>query len=464
MIFPPTALRATSGNGIVTLTWQSPIAGNIESYNIYRNNALYDNVANRYTYYDVDVVNGTTYSYYLTSVSGTNESLPSLTVQATPSSSSVPEAIIGTETSITGNNTASPVNIYYKSLHGQSVYTAAELNAAGIYGPIDILQLGFYIASSPAYALPNFLIRMKQTTATDVSSWQTATDMLTVYTNTSYMPVAGGWDMLTLTSPFHWNGIDNIVIDTAFGLVSQWNSSGTVQYTNVANGYLYTWNDYSDQTNVFTGGSTSSNRPNIKIRVHSEPQNAIISLNPSQLNFGAIEIGNSATLPFTIQNTGNQLLAGYFTVPNGYSLAFPGRKAYTGNKEVKYEERNNLQFGIEAGNSLTINVTFTPTAQTSYNGNLVITSNATNYHNFNLVLTGSGYYPSLETPIVTISQEDNNIVLRWNAVPNALSYQIYRSDNPYSNFTLIGTTSYLQFTDASGNQGFYYIKASTQHP
>jgi hypothetical protein len=169
-------------------------------------------------------------------------------------------------------------------------------------------------------------------------------------------------------------------------------------------------------------------------------------------------------LPFTIQNTGNQLLAGYFTVPNGYSLAFPGRKAYTGNKEVKYEERNNLQFGIEAGNSLTINVTFTPTAQTSYNGNLVITSNATNYHNFNLVLTGSGYYPSLETPIVTISQEDNNIVLRWNAVPNALSYQIYRSDNPYSNFTLIGTTSYLQFTDASGNQGFYYIKASTQHP
>ncbi len=385
-------------------------------------------------------------------------------MQATPSSSSVSETIIGTGTSITGTNTASPVNIYYKSLHGQSVYTAAELNAAGIYGPVDILQLGFYIASSPAYALPNFLIRMKHTTATDVSSWQTATDMLTVYTNASYMPVAGGWDMLTLSTPFHWNGIDNIVIDTAFGLVSQWNSSGTVQYTSVNNGYRYTWSDSSDQTNVFTGSSTSSNRPNIKIRVHSEPQNAIISLNPSQLNFGAVEIGNSATLPFTIQNTGNQLLAGYFTVPNGYSIAFRGRKAYTGNKEVKYEERNNLQFGIEAGNSLTINVTFTPTAQTSYNGNLVITSNATNYHNFNLVLTGSGYYPSLETPIVTISQENNNIVLRWNAVPNALSYQIYRSDNPYSNFALIGTTSYLQFTDSSSNQGFYYIKASTQHP
>ncbi|MGB4260344.1 MAG: gingipain R, partial [Candidatus Cloacimonas acidaminovorans] len=385
-------------------------------------------------------------------------------VQATPSSSSVSETIIGTGTSITGTNTASPVNIYYKSLHGQSVYTASELNAAGIYGPIDILQLGFYIASSPAYALPNFLIRMKHTTAIDVSSWQTATGMTTVYTNASYMPVAGGWDMLTLTSPFHWNGIDNIVIDTAFGLVSQWSSSGTVQYTSVNNGYRYTWSDSSDQTNVFTGSSTSSNRPNIKIRVPSEPQNAIISLSPTQLNFGAVEIGNSATLPFTIQNTGNQLLAGYFTVPNNYTLDFAPRNKNKDLQETRYSDRTNMQFAIEAGNSLTVNVTFTPTAQTSYNGNLVITSNAVNSHNFNLVLNGSGYYPSLETPIVTISREYNNIVLRWNAVPNALSYQIYRSDNPYSNFTLIGTTSYLQFTDASGNQGFYYIKASTQHP
>ncbi|HPX10014.1 MAG TPA: gingipain R, partial [Candidatus Cloacimonas sp.] len=326
------------------------------------------------------------------------------------------------------------------------------------------LQLGFYIASSPAYALPNFLIRMKHTTATNVSSWQTATGMTTVYTNASYMPVSGGWDMLTLTTPFHWNGTDNIVVDTAFGLVSQWNSSGTVQYTTVTNGYRYIWNDNNDQTNVFTGGYNSSNRPNIKIVIPSQAQNALISVNPDQLNFGAVEIGSSTTLPFTLQNTGNQILAGYFSVPNGYSLAFPARKEITHFQDVKYEGRNNLQFAIEAGNSLTINVTFAPTAQTLYNGNLVITSNATNYHNFNLVLTGSGYYPSLEAPVVTMSNEGSSILLHWNAVPNAVSYQIYRSDNPYSSFTLIGTTSYLQFTDVSGNKGFYYIKASTQNP
>ena len=464
VILPPTALTATPGNGIVTLSWQTPITGNIDSYNIYRNNALYDNVANRYTYYDVDVINGTTYSYYLTSVSGTNESLPTSTVQATPNSVTSSVAIIGSGTSVTGTNSASPINIYFRSSHGQSIYTAAELNAAGIYGPIDILQLGFYIASSPAYALPNFLIRMKHTTATNVSSWQTATGMTTVYTNASYMPVSGGWDMLTLTTPFHWNGTDNIVVDTAFGLVSQWNSSGTVQYTTVTNGYRYIWNDNNDQTNVFTGGYNSSNRPNIKIVIPSQAQNALISVNPDQLNFGAVEIGSSTTLPFTLQNTGNQILAGYFSVPNGYSLAFPARKEYTEFKDTRNEERNNMQFSIEAGNSLTINVTFTPTAQTLYNGNLVITSNATNYHNFNLVLTGSGYYPSLETPIVTLSNEGSSILLHWNAVPNAVSYQIYRSDNPYSSFTLIGTTSYLQFTDVSGNKGFYYIKASTQNP
>ncbi len=464
IIFSPTALTAIAGNGIVTLSWVAPVTGNIDSYNIYRNNALYDNVANRHTYYDVDVVNGTTYSYYLTSVSGTNESLPSSTVQATPNNATSSVAIIGSGTSVTGNSNASPINIYFRSSHGQSVYTAAELNAAGIYGPVDILQLGFYIAGSPVYALPNFLIRMKHTTATNASSWQTATGMTTVYTNASYMPVSGGWDMLTLTTPFHWNGTDNIVVDTAFGLVSAYNSSGTVQYTTVTNGYCYAWSDNNDQTNVFTGSNISSNRPNIKIVAPSQAQNALISVNPGQLNFGAVEIGNSVTLPFTLQNTGNQILAGYFSVPNGYSLAFPARKEYTMFKDAKNEERNNLQFSIEAGNSLTFNITFAPTVQTLYNGNLVITSNATNYHNFNLVLTGSGYYPSLETPIVTITNEGSSILLHWNAVPNAVSYQIYRSDNPYSNFTLIGTTSYLQFPDVSGSRGFYYIKASTQNP
>ncbi len=44
--------------------------------------------------------------------------------------------------------------------------------------------------------------------------------MTTVYSNASYMPVAGGFNMLTLSTPFVWNGSGNIVVDTAFGVLA----------------------------------------------------------------------------------------------------------------------------------------------------------------------------------------------------------------------------------------------------
>lgn len=171
--------------------------------------------------------------------------------------------VIGSGTSVTGTTTASPINIYYESLHGQSVYTAAELTACGLTGPLYITKIGFNVISAPSQPLPNFLVRMKHTTATNVSSWQTSTGMTTVYATPSYLPVAGGYDLLNLTTPFLWNGIDNIVIDTAFGVLDGYTSTGTVQYTNITNGYRYVRADNSDQTNIFTGGSTSNNRPNL---------------------------------------------------------------------------------------------------------------------------------------------------------------------------------------------------------
>jgi hypothetical protein len=297
----PTNLTAITGNGFVNLSW-SPAGGRqehdrltssdrvISGYRIYRNSGFLANTTGT-TYNDTSVVNETTYSYYVTTVytSPAGESAASNTVEAMPTAIMPSFAILGSGTSVTDGVTPSPINIYYRSLHGQSVYTAAELNAAGVFGPINILQLGFYIVSVPDYALPNFIIRMKHTTASNVLNWQTATDMVTVYSNASYMPVAGGYEMLALSTPFTWNGIDNIVIDTAFSQVPAYTSSGTIQYSTVTNGYRYTLNDDSDQTNVFTGGAAITQRPNVKLAfppsnidspvltISSEPEGALLS-------------------------------------------------------------------------------------------------------------------------------------------------------------------------------------------
>jgi len=461
-IFPPLTLRATPANRLVTITWQAPPIGNFSSFNLYKNNVFLANVANPLMYYDVDVNNGETFSYYLTSVYGGNESIPSITVQATPDGAFPRQAILGCGMGVTENTTASPINNYANSIHGQSIYTAAELNAAGIYGPIEISQLGFDIDELPIYTLPNYLIRMKHTTAPDVSSWQSPDGMVVVYTNPAYLPEVSGWNMFPLSSPFLWNGIDNIVVDTAYGIASDYYASGTVMFTLSDNNYRYVKNYNYDETNVFTGGTTSNCRPDLKLVFATQIQNPLLTVIPAQLDFGNNLIGSSTTQQFTIHNTGNYLLTGYFSVPEGYSLTSSEPAKIYSDKENTDRDSANLHFTIEAGDSVIYNLTFIPASETSYNGNLNIISNAVNCHNLYLPLTGSGCYPSLPTPVVIIFRENNNIILQWEAVPNAVSYQIYHSDRPDCNFTLLGTTSQLQFTDPVGSRSFYFVKASSR--
>ncbi len=256
---PPQNLSAISGNQTVTLSWQAPDVSLPTSYKIYRNGAYLTSVISELTYQDNAVINGNEYSYYIVAKYDGIDSVPSNTVNATPNV----VAILGTGTGSTGG-AASPIIVNFKSLHGQSVYTKAELNVVGIYGPIYITQVGFNVASVPSLNLPNFIVRMKHTTAINVSSWQDATDMQTVYNNSSYLPKTG-WDMLPLSSPFLWNGNDNIVVDTAFGLLGSIGSGGSVYYTASTNGYRYARSNDTDRTNEFSEGTVAGFRPNLKL-------------------------------------------------------------------------------------------------------------------------------------------------------------------------------------------------------
>ena len=91
---PPQNLKANIGNGYVNLTWTAPAddgGSAITEYKIYRNGALIATVpASQLWYNDTNVVNGQTYTYYVTAVNSVGESEKSNEVQATPSGS-VPE-------------------------------------------------------------------------------------------------------------------------------------------------------------------------------------------------------------------------------------------------------------------------------------------------------------------------------------------------------------------------------------
>ncbi len=466
IIFPPMEtyyaparnLRADSGNAYVQLNWDVPEFGNPTGYKINRNGNLLQSLT-ELSYTDNNVINGITYTYNVVAVYEDGESEPTADVQATPTATI--NLVVGTGTQNTTNTTPSPIHTGRRSLHGQSVYTKDELNAAGIYGPVDILRLGFYVNTASSTPLSSFMVRMKHTDAINVASWQNATGMTTVYSNSSYLPTAGDWDMLTLSTPFSWNGEDNLVVDTAFGLISSSSDAGTVQYTNSSNGYrcarASSWDWFaSDQTNVFSGGDLSSYKPNLRLTIPyvtvSAPE---ISVYPETLDFGEVELGTNSVLQFNIENTGYDTLIGNIQAPAGFKVAYFQDNNYG----------NALDFTVEPDYSQYFNLRFEPSEIGSYDSNLIITSNDTGNPELIIALFAAGIIYELQIPQIYVEKTAAGVIITWEAVENATLYKIYRALEPYAEYEFWGSTSSVYFEDPQTlDKAFYRVKAVRELP
>lgn len=170
---------------------------------------------------------------------------------------------LGLGTTAHSSTDAGPINEFYRSLHAQTVYTAAELNAAGVAGG-TMSKLGFYVVSGVTNPLPNYTVKLKHTSAANAATYD-GVGLTTVYNNASYSPVAGGFDMLNLSTPFSWNGVDNILVDICFDQVSAYTSTGIVRVYNVTspNSYLFVRADSSPQCGLACN-STLNSKPQIQ--------------------------------------------------------------------------------------------------------------------------------------------------------------------------------------------------------
>lgn len=157
---------------------------------------------------------------------------------------------LGTGTTTSGNTEASPVNGYYNFTHYQTVYTAAEINGAGITGPAMINSIAYYVTAVPAGGLPNYDIRMANTASTDCASYITD-PVSSVYFNAAPTWTAGTWNTITLTTPFLWDGTSNLLIDVCLGSAPFTSPYGSL--------YTYTATDGSSFTRCDGCGSQCGN-------------------------------------------------------------------------------------------------------------------------------------------------------------------------------------------------------------
>jgi hypothetical protein len=268
----PTGLSATSiTSSSVTLNWGSTGAA---SYNVRIKTtasttwttATSTTTSKGFT----GLAASTSYEFQVQSVcsSGTSSYSPSATFTtpaATTTSSTTLTVGTGTGTMV------APYGTYYMDEKSQFIVTKAELVAAGYSSANSYIKaLAFNVYNASGQAMNGFSIKMRHTTAASFSSasYLSNTSMTTVYSATK--TVTTGWNTHTFTTPFAYNGVDNLLIEIC------WNNSSYTTDSKVYCSTLSTYNTILKQQDVSSGGicdvttgTQSTSRPNIRLTMGS---------------------------------------------------------------------------------------------------------------------------------------------------------------------------------------------------
>ncbi|MEN9001799.1 MAG: choice-of-anchor J domain-containing protein, partial [Flavobacteriales bacterium] len=195
------------------------------------------------------------------------------------------------DTAVSGNTTASPLNAYYSDMRFQAVYTKAEINAQSITGANTITAMAFYVDIVPAGGVPTFTISLGNTSATNSSSHDAAATT-TVYT-ASPASLVVGWNTFTFSTPFIWNGNDNLLVNTCASSMPYTSPYGGIRTYNATSGSRYARADGSSRCGTSTN-STLGTKPHAQFTFVAPPS----CLPPAGVSFANVT-GASADASWT---------------------------------------------------------------------------------------------------------------------------------------------------------------------
>ncbi len=172
----------------------------------------------------------------------------------------------------TGTSTQSYIPFYglYDYGWSKTIYTAAEMQAAGVpVGGTSITGVSYYVGNTPVnYVSVDQRIYVRHTTATAIDATYIVDPLAEspAFTQVWMGDLTwngSGWHNVLFSTPFAWNGTDNLEI-----LWYNWDgvyaSGPNFRYTSTTPNYLACYK-YSDGAMPITNGTTTYNRPNIRI-------------------------------------------------------------------------------------------------------------------------------------------------------------------------------------------------------
>ena len=159
----------------------------------------------------------------------------------------------------TNGTGADPLDDYYASIRYQTVYTVAELTAAGLEAGSKITALKWNVTEAPG-TLSNYTVRLGHTAAAN-SATHNASPTTEVKAAFSYVPVVG-LSTITFDAFFIWNGTSNLLVEVCTGPSNPFASpyGGIQAKTTITNGARFVRSDFGTQcANATT--TTVSNKP-----------------------------------------------------------------------------------------------------------------------------------------------------------------------------------------------------------
>jgi hypothetical protein len=252
---PPTNVRYFAGAEKVTLEWDSP-AANVVGYLVTRMYTSEERPSppqtmRIYEFSPADFVDEDEYVIKIEAIYAINDSeFYSEPVIVNIPIVSAGYSDLGVGSYMSGVQSASPLNLFQKSMRSQFIYTFSELGFAGISGQTEISGIGLNVVNIPNQAFSNYTIRLRGVPEDDVVQHIGGTDVAFfnyIVTNTTLNVTDDGWVMFDFISnpetdaPFLWNGKENLLIDISFGPNADFSSTGSIATFKWQNGFRFSW-------------------------------------------------------------------------------------------------------------------------------------------------------------------------------------------------------------------------------
>ncbi|MBL0053837.1 MAG: hypothetical protein IPP29_21245 [Bacteroidetes bacterium] len=150
--------------------------------------------------------------------------------------------------------------------YSQMIFTAAELNAAGLVGPTNISSIAYFVSSKLTTTTYTVDIKMRADGGIPTDFPSTAhinTGLTTVYTNPA-ITSALGWNTYPIT-PFFWDGVSNLLVSQCF----THNIAGFFDLTETSPTTGVRWNALNASacgaaTGAFIAAPNQNDRPNVR--------------------------------------------------------------------------------------------------------------------------------------------------------------------------------------------------------